>query len=176
ASYPSGFAIQMPVPPYEEAFQLQAFTALVGQTVPTDGWSGTEPIVVAFSHPLDPSVVPANEAQAMIPSAPVQLIDVDPTSPDFGARIPYRMMRRTDIAPDGTPDHVAILSPTLDLRERGRYAVVVTKQAFAAGEPGRPYGPSSYFAQVLGAPTGGEPSEDITLRDPIEPVTSKPAG
>jgi hypothetical protein len=176
ASYPSGFAIQMPVPPYEEAFQLQAFTALVGQTVPTDGWSRTEPIVVAFSHPLDPSVVPANEAQAMIPSAPVQLIDVDPTSPDFGARIPYRMMRRTDIAPDGTPDHVAILFPTLDLRERGRYAVVVTKQAFAAGEPGRPYGPSSYFAQVLGAPTGGEPSEVSTLRDRIEPVLSTLAG
>lgn len=177
AALPSGFAIDMPVPEYSHAFQAQAFTALVGQTLTTDGWSRMQPIVFAFSHPLDPSAVPANEAESMEPNAVVQLVDVDPTSPDFGARVPYRMLVRTDVAPvDDTPDHVAILFPSIDLREHGRYAVVLTTQAFAAGQPGRPIGRSPYFAQVLGAPGGGEPVEVTALRERIAPVLDTLAG
>jgi hypothetical protein len=171
ASLPSGFAIDMPVPPYEHAFQSQAFTALVGQTLGTDGWSRMQPIVIALSHPLDPSAVPEDELESMEPNAVVQLVDVDPTSPDFGARIPYRMLARTDIAPvDDTPDHAAILFPSIDLREHGRYAVVLTKQAFAAGDAGLPFGRSPYFEQVLGAPDVAEPVEVTSLRERIAPV------
>ena len=167
---PSGHAIEMPVPPFPEAFQAQAFTALVGQTLAPDGWSRTQPIVLAFSHSLDPSAVPADEVASMQPSAAVQIVDVDPGSPEFGARIPYRMMRRTDLAPDGTPDHVALLFPTLDLREHGHYAVIVTKQAFAEGEIQRPFGASAYFAEVLSAPQSGDAVEVVRAREHIAPV------
>jgi hypothetical protein len=168
--YASGYGIAMPVPPFTEAFQQQAFTALVGQTLSTDGWSRMQPIVVAFSHALDASAVPADEVASMRPNAPLQLLDVDPASPDFGERIPYRMLRRTDVAPDDTPDHVAMLFPTIDLREHGRYAFVVTKQAFADGEPGRGFAPSAYFAAVLAAAQAGEAVEVASLRERIAPV------
>ena len=59
---------------------------------------------------------------------------------------------RSDTAPDGSLDHVAMLFPSIDLREHGRYALVVTRRAFASGDPGRPFGPSPFFASVLAAP------------------------
>ncbi|RIL03943.1 MAG: hypothetical protein DCC71_14595 [Proteobacteria bacterium] len=168
ASQPSGLAIDMPVPEISEPFQQQAFQALIGQTVGVDGWSRMPPIVVAFSHPLDPSSVPSDEHASLDPLAPVSLVDVDPSSPAYGQRVPYRMSLRSDEAPDGSYDHVALLFPTIDLREHGRYAVAITRRAFAAGEPGRPVGPSPMFAEVLSAPDGAEAPEVVRARDRIE--------
>lgn len=175
AARPSGFSIEMPVPPFEEAFQAQAFNALVSQTLWTDGWSRMQPIVLAFSHALDASAIPEDEVASMQPDAAVQILDVDPASPDFGARVPYKMVRRTDVAPDATPDHVALLFPAIDLREQGHYAVIVTRQAFAAGEPGRPFGPSPWFAQVLAAPSGGDAPETERARERVAPVLESAA-
>jgi hypothetical protein len=170
AEQPSGVSIDMPVPPFTEAFQAQAFTSLVAQTTYSDGWSRMTHVVLAFSHPLDPSAVPANETESQDPFAPIALIDVDPASPSFGDRIPYRIVLRSDAAPDGSFDHTAMLFPSIDLREHGRYAVVVTKRAFAAGEPGRPIGPSNFFSTVLAATGDGEAPEVTQTRDKIEPA------
>ncbi len=170
ASMPSGVAIDLPAPPFTESFQAQTFEALAAQTVGVDGWSRMTHVVLAFSHPLDPSVVPADAAASMDPFAPIALIDVDPTSPDFGRRVPYRMLLRSDEAPDGSFDHVAMLFPGIDLREHGRYAVVVTRRAFASGEAGRPFGPSTFFASVLAAPSPGEALEVGQARDKIAPA------
>jgi hypothetical protein len=170
ASMPSGLAIELPAPPFTEAFQAQAFDALTAQTLGVDGWSRMTHVVLAFSHPLDPSAVPADAVASMVPFAPIALIDVDPASPDFGDRIPYRMLVRTDEAPDGSFDHAAMLFPSIDLRERGRYAVVVTRRAFASGEPGRPFAPSAFFASVLAEPGGGEALEVEQARDKIAPA------
>jgi len=170
ASMPSGVAIDLPVPPFTEPFQAQAFESLAAQTVGVDGWSRMTHVVLAFSHPLDPAAVPADAVASIDPFAPIALIDVDPASPDFGDRIPYRMLVRSDEAPDGSFDHVAMLFPGIDLRERGRYAIVVTRRAFASGEAGRPFGPSVFFASVLGSPDGGEALEVTQARDTIAPA------
>jgi hypothetical protein len=167
ASLPSGLGISLPAPPFTHAFQAQAFEALAAQVFGVDGWSRFGHVVLAFSHALDPSVVPANEAASMDPLAPIALIDIDPASPDFGEHVPYRLTVRNDGAPDGSTDHAALLFPSVDLRERGRYAVVVTKRAFATGEPGRPVGPSAFFASVLGDPSGGEAVEVTQARDKV---------
>jgi hypothetical protein len=170
AGQPSGVRLELPVPPFAEQFQAHAFEALVAQTRGVDGWSRMAHIVLAFSHPLDTSALPADEAASRDPFAPIALIDVDPTSPAFGNRIPYRIQLRSDEAPDGSLDHTALLFPSIDLREHGRYAVVVTRRAFAAGEPGRPVGPSSSFASVVSAPNDGEAPEVERARDTIEPA------
>jgi hypothetical protein len=176
ASTPSGFAIDLPLPPFTEAYQAQAFAALAAQTTSVDGWSRMTHVVLAFSHPLDPSAVPADAFASLDPLAPIALIDVDPASPDFGDRIPYRMLVRSDQAPDGSFDHAAMLFPSIDLRERGRYAVVVTRRAFASGEPGRPFAPATFFASVLAAPGGGEALEVGRTRDKIAPALAALAG
>lgn len=170
ASTPSGYALDFPAPPFPEAFQAQTFEALAMQTLGVDGWSRLAPIVMAFTHALDASAVPANETASIDPLAPISLIDVDPASPSFGERIPYRLTLRADTAFDATTDHAALLFPTIDLRERGRYVVVVTRRAFAAGEPGRPLEPSAFGAGVLAAPTDGEAAELARARDRVEPA------
>ena len=170
AGQASGVRLDLPVPPFAEEFQAQAFEALVAQTHGVDGWSRMTHIVLAFSHPLDASALPADEAASQDPFAPIALIDVDAASPAFGERIPYRILLRNDAAPDGSFDHSALLFPSIDLREHGCYAVVVTRRAFAAGEPGRPLGPSSFFTSVLAAPGDGETPEVEQARDKIEPA------
>ena len=176
ASKPSGLAIDLPIPPFTEPFQAQAFESLAAQAIGVDGWSRLSHVVLAFSHPLDPAAVPADAVASMDPFAPIALIDIDPASPDFGKRIPYRMLLRSDEAPDGSTDHAALLFPGVDLRERGRYAVVVTRRAFASGEAGRPFGPSAFFASVLAAPSGGEAVEVGQARDKIAPALATVAG
>jgi hypothetical protein len=164
ASTPSGLAVELPPPPFSDPLQMQAFNALAGLVGEADGFSRQTPIVLAFSHPVDPSAIPADEFASQHPFAPISLVDVDPASSDFGERIPYRMLLRSDIA-GGRLDHVAILFPTIDLRERGRYAIVVTKRAFASGQPGRPFGTSPFFASVVGPPVAGEAVAVTRARD-----------
>lgn len=170
AAQSSGVSIDMPVPPFTEAFQSQAFTSLVAQTYYTDGWSRMTHVVLAFSHPLDASAVPANETESQDPFAPIALIDIDPNSPTYGDRIPYRILLRSDEAPDGSFDHAAMLFPSIDLREHGRYAVVVTKRAFAAGQPGRPLESSAFFAAAKAPAGDGEAPEVTQTRDRIGPA------
>ena len=94
--------------------------------------------------------------------AAIWLVDVDPESPDYGRRIPYEVMVRSDSAPDGTVDHVAILFPTIDLRERGQYAVVVTRRAG--------FGPSPFFEEVLAEAKAGDAPELVKARESILPA------
>jgi hypothetical protein len=176
ASYPTGVTVEIPTPPFDESFQVQVFEALALQTVGSDGWSRMTPIALAFSHPIDSSVVPADERASIDPMAAISIVDVDPSSPDFGRRVPYRMVPRSDEAWDGAIDHAALLFPTIDLRERGRYAVVVTKRAFASGAPGQPFGPSAFFADVLAPPDGADSVEAVRARDRVDAALAAVAG
>ena len=60
---PTGLTIEPPVPPFNDPFQQEVFTALTTAVGPIDGWSRQSPIVLSFSHPLDASAVPANGAR-----------------------------------------------------------------------------------------------------------------
>lgn len=167
ASQPSGHRVALPDVQFPEPIQRQAFTTLSTLARQADGWSRQTPIVVALSHPLDPALVPADPQASQDPLAPIALIDVDPASPDYGQRIPYRLLVRSDPRPasiGGGLDHAAIVFPTIDLREQGRYALVVRRGAFAAGEPGRGFGPAPLFAEVLAEPSGGESPEATRAR------------
>ncbi len=156
AGQPSGKRVELPDLRFVHTLQRAAFRALVGLVGEVDGWSRQTPIVIALSHALDPSMIPADPFAAQDPLTPIALVDVDPASPQFGERIPYRLLARTDPRPGGGSDHAAIVFPTIDLRERGRYALVFTRQAFAAGEPGRAFGPAPLFESVLDEPGDGE--------------------
>jgi hypothetical protein len=169
-SLPSGMRIDFPLPPFPDAFQRQAYQALIAQTRGVDGWSRQPPIVLAFSHALSSTALPADLAASQDPLAAIWLVDVDPASPDYGHRIPYEMRIRNDLAPDLSVDHVALLFPTIDLRERGQYAVVVKRSAYASGEPGRPFGRSAFLEQVLANPDPGDAPAVVKTRQSILPV------
>jgi hypothetical protein len=167
ASTATGVVVDFPAPPFTEGLQHQAFQALASEASGLDGWSRQTPIVVAFSHPLDPSAVPPDALAAMDPFAAIALVDVDPQSPEFGRRIPYHLMLRSDPVRDGSDDHVALIFPGIDLRERGEYALIVSRRAFAAGMPGRPFGPSPFFARASGAPQPDDPEPVVRARTSI---------
>jgi hypothetical protein len=143
----------------------------IAQSLSTlDGWSPIGPIVLAFSHAVERTALPANEAASQDPLAAIALLDMDPASPDYGKRIPYTPEVRNDLAPDTTTDHLVVLYPSITLRQGGQYALVITRRVFASAEPGRTFGPSAFFASVAAPPVGGEAVAVTRARDSIEPV------
>jgi hypothetical protein len=169
-SEPGGRRVVLPELPFAHDLQRQAFAALTGLVGDVDGWSRQTPIVIALSHPLDPSGIPADAFASQDPLAPIALVDVDPASPQYRQRIPYRLLTRSDPNPGGGFEHTLIVFPTLDLRERGRYAMIFTRQAFADGEPGRGFGPAPLFEAALGAPRAGEDPQILQVRNTVGAV------
>jgi len=135
-----------------------------------DGWSPIGPIVLSFSHAIDPSLLPADAFAAQSAFSPIALVDADPASPDYGARIPFAVAARNDPGPGGTTDHSLILFPSRMLRPQGRYAVVVTRRLFAAGDPTRPIGPSEFFARAMAEPTPATTPDEASVREKVAPL------
>ena len=92
-----------------------------------DGWSPVGPMILSFSHAVERSLLPESESESQDPFSPIAIFDVDPASPDHGARIPYRVEPRDDGAPDGSTDHALMIFPAITLRPGGQYAVVVSR-------------------------------------------------
>jgi hypothetical protein len=135
-----------------------------------DGWSPIGPIVLSFSHAVDRSLLPADEFAAQGPFSPIALLDADPASPDYGARIPFTLEVRDDPAPGGGQDHSLVLFPAVMLRAGGRYAVVVTQRLFAAGDPARPMRRSAFFERALALPYGGSTPGEVKIHELVAPL------
>ena len=137
---------------------------------PLDGWSPIGPIVLAFSHAVETAALPADEAASEDPFAPIALLDMDPASSDYGARVPYTAEVRNDPAPDATIDHLVVIYPAVTLRPGGQYAVVVTRRLAEAGDPGNPFAPSDFFARVAAPAIAGESAATARARGSAGPV------
>lgn len=135
-----------------------------------DGWSPIGPIVLSFSHAVERSLLPADEFAAQSPFSPIAIVDADPASPAYGARIPFMVEARDDRAPNGSIDHSLILFPSVTLRTNGRYAVVVTQRLTAAGDATRPIGRSGFFQRAASDPTPASTPEEDFVRETITPL------
>ena len=169
ASTPTGLRLVIPEPSYTGTL-LQVYQGLLAPASVLDGFSRIPLIVIAFSHPIDASLLPADEAASQAPFAPIAIFDVDPTSPDYCQRIPYLAKLRTDTNTSHQTDHSVTIFPSIALRPRGHYAVVATRRLFASGTPGRPLSPSSFFARAAAPATAGEPPAVTRARESIAPV------
>ena len=114
-----------------------------------DGFSPVASAYLRFTGDIDPGTLPADPPSALDPSASVQLLDVDPASPEHGKR---RLVQTFWQQPDGVywlHDTLAVM-PALGypLLPKTRYALVVTKGLRAAD--GSSLSPSSDLAEVLG--------------------------
>jgi predicted esterase len=132
-----------------------------------DGFSPIAAGYLSFDRPLDPASLPATPADALAPDASVQLIDIDPSSPEYGAR---KLINVTFRAQDGqyVLANTLRFMPTLGfpLRPKTRYALIVTSAA--RGLDGGQAAPNGELRQVLGL----EPASGARVRfaDEVAPA------
>ncbi len=114
-----------------------------------DGFSPVAAGYLRFSAPIDPSTIPQSPKEALSATASVQLLDVDPNSPEHGQRKLVSVQWRE---PEGVyylADTLAFM-PTIGfpLRPHTRYALVVTDDVKA--KTGGAVRQSDTVAQLVG--------------------------
>ncbi len=116
------------------------------------GFSPVAAAYLRFTGDLDPSTLPATPQAGLDPHASVQLVDVDPGSPERGQRKLAQIFWRQADGVYWLHDTLAVM-PALGypLRPRTQYAVVVTSDVHDT--MGHPVAPSSDLAEVLGTPS-----------------------
>jgi hypothetical protein len=117
------------------------------------GFSPAAAAALRFDHAIDPSSLPADPPATLARDASVQIVDVDPASPERGQR---RLAQTHWQRDEGVywPSNTLAVMPMLGrpLRTKTRYAVVVTNKVRDAS--GATITPSSDLAEVLDrAPT-----------------------
>ncbi|MCP5069304.1 MAG: hypothetical protein GY946_22290 [bacterium] len=136
----------------------------------SDGWSPVGHLAVQISEAVDPASVPTDRDASMDPLSTVALLDLTPSSPSFGARVPFQLFPRSPTIPGEPISHALLMSPGIALEPEGVYGLVVTDRVLdAAGEP---LGRSSFGAAVSGPLVPGEDSEITRARDLAEDVLS----
>ena len=110
-----------------------------------DGFSPIAHITIPLSAPADPDSIPHTPEQSLDPLASIGLFDVTPGSPDYASRIPFRLDARTEVGRRRT-DHALLLFPSVALKPRHRYGVIVTRRALS--HTASPYDPSAFFETV----------------------------
>ncbi|MBM4376472.1 MAG: hypothetical protein FJ095_15430 [Deltaproteobacteria bacterium] len=115
----------------------------------TDGFSPLAAGYLRFEAPLDPASLPATPRAGLAADASAQLIDVDPTSPEYGQR---KLVSLSFRAAEGqyVLANTLRFMPTLGfpLRPHTRYALVVTTSARTL--EGGAARPSPDLEEVLG--------------------------
>lgn len=129
-----------------------------------DGFSPVGAGYFRFEVTLDPSSLPADPAQTLKPTATLQVIDVDPDSPDRGTRTPVLVSFRGPVGLYYQPNTLRWLpAPGFPLRPSTRYVAVVTDGVRSMD--GAPVAPASALRQVLDLePASGATA---TLRDAV---------
>ncbi len=116
-----------------------------------DGFSPTTPTYLRFDAPIDPASLPNDPPASIAPTSSVQLVDVDPGSPEKGQRKLLQLHWQETVAESSywQPNTLAVM-PMLGrpLRPKTRYAVVVTNAIRAKN--GGSIGPSADLEEVLG--------------------------
>lgn len=125
-----------------------------------DGFSPSAAGFLRFAGPIDPASLPATPALAMSPVAAVQLIDIDPASPERGERRPVSLHFRRE-AGVYWPENTLAFMPAmgLPLRPRTRYALVVTDAL--RGEDGGAVQASPELRAALGVDAVGRPDARV---------------
>ncbi|MBI4701980.1 MAG: hypothetical protein HY744_12650 [Deltaproteobacteria bacterium] len=136
------------------------------------GFSPVGPGYLRFEVPLDPASLPHDPLQATSPSSSVQLLDIDPASPEHGTRRLVSLSFRAAGGMYVVPNTLRFM-PTLGfpLRPATRYALVVTSAL--RDEAGAPFAPSAHLRQVLGLDPPDGPAREqarTALQDAIDEI------
>lgn len=105
----------------------------------TTGFSTSGPVYLPYNGPLDTASLSDDPASYRDdPSSPIFLVDIDPGSPDRGARFPL-LIGFTEIRDPYRPAHLleVLPAPGFELRENNLYAVVV-RDSIGSADATRP--------------------------------------
>ncbi|MCG8670553.1 MAG: hypothetical protein MI867_14140, partial [Pseudomonadales bacterium] len=93
-----------------------------------NGYTISMPIYLPFSGPLAVNQLPSDDLAYIDSNSPIQLIDVDPFSPEYGRLFPLKVSM-TWQKDSYRPNHLLQVLPTLglNLRSNNTYALIVTK-------------------------------------------------
>lgn len=112
-----------------------------------DGFSPAGAGYLGFTASVDPRTIPADGVTAN--DATVQLVDVDPTSPEIGSRHPMRFYYRDPVGDYYTKAHTLAWMPLIGnpLRRHTTYAIVATRGLETPS--GRAFAPNDVLQSVL---------------------------
>ncbi len=114
-----------------------------------NGFSPAAAIYMRFTDDVDPASLPKDPGAATEASASIQLVDVDPASPERGKRRPIETSFRAPVGVYIPKDTLAVLPmPGLPLRPKTRYALVATNALKTTSQKG--FQPSADLAEVIG--------------------------
>lgn len=91
------------------------------------GYTTSMPVYLPFTGPLDVSRLPRQDTAYLADDSPIQLVDVDPLSEDYGRRFPLKISM-TWQDDSYRPNHLLQVLPTLgiNLKPKNTYALIVT--------------------------------------------------
>lgn len=110
--------------------QHHGLTRLYVEAIQQDdiGYSTLQPVYLPFTGPLAAERLPTSPEAYLQPDAPIQLIDIDPDSPEVGRRFPLEVAvtARADVY---RPAHLLQVLPVLglNLRPDTQYALIATQ-------------------------------------------------
>jgi hypothetical protein len=139
------------------------------------GFSPVATAYLRFTGDIDPASLPADPPHSILSGSSVQIVDVDPASPEHGTR---RMLETFWQGPAGVywlADTLAV-RPALGypLRPATRYALVVTRAIRAAG--GAPIDPAHDLQEVLGVGQAQLEARVQAAHDLYAPAVAELAG
>lgn len=105
---------------------LEDYSAAIEQRV--DGAGNNAPIYLRFQGPLDTSLLP-DPSDSIAESSPLVLVDIDPSSPDHGTRVPVQW-RFTEGSTEYQPENLLAVAPLFGfpLRPSTTYALFLTQE------------------------------------------------
>lgn len=116
---------------FPRPFQLvtQRYVNGIESQLPTRGYHTISPIYIPLTGPVATRQLPANPLAYTDEDAAVQVVDIDPRSPDYGRRFPLSVTQTT-VVDSFRPDNLLQVLPTLgvSLRPNTTYAAFLTDQ------------------------------------------------
>jgi len=177
ASTQTGHRVELIVPSRDIDVVL-LFFALMAETRTLDGFSPVGGIVIALPGEPDPDSLPLTPEASLEPSATVQLIDVTPGSEELGQRVPFELTPISRQLAGQEMDHSMVIYPSKPLTPKGRYAIVVSRDARTQDR--RAFAPSPFMSAVLAPEEPGEAPEIARARaligDGVLDVLSQESG
>lgn len=157
----TGYRYSGPIPEGEVDVQV-LYAALSAEARMVDGFSPVGGIVIPLDVAPDEGSLPRTPEASLEPTTTVGLFDVTPASETFGNRVPFKLSALSRALGRQPIDHSLVLYPSIPLSPKGRYALVVTRDALT--RDGRPLEPSPFMTAALGPEQTGEMPEVTRAR------------
>ena len=166
----TGVRVELPVPNREPDVRnvLTRMKQAAEGTAILDGFSPIAAIVIELSDAPDESSLPVTQDESLDPLATIGVFDLTVGSPNYGARIPFKLHVRSARTVSTETQHAIVMFPSIPLTPGGRYGVVVTKRALAGLT--RPFDPSEFTTLALAEAVEGEDEAVAAVRPLMKDV------